>query len=325
VTTAVATVDVVPLARTVLDRLQTHGVDVVEALHQASIDPARFGVPRARLTTRELFALWAAVEAQLESRRDLGLEIGVRALDHPEVGAPRAALLAPNLGEALVKLGRYKKLVCPEHVELKIARGEAQVRFHWILADVEVPRLLADATFASFVELARRGTGLPLETHFGCEVVFAAPFDRVVFDEKELALPFRTHDGAALARLVPALDAALGERQAVGGPFVDEVRVAIARQMYGGRPSVGKVARELHLSARTLQRRLEEMETSFQAQLDDVRQKTARRLLANTDLDAVEVAFFLGFEEPNSFARAFRGWEGTTPARWRGETAPVRL
>jgi AraC-like DNA-binding protein len=35
----------------------------------------------------------------------------------------------------------------------------------------------------------------------------------------------------------------------------------------------------------------------------------------------VEVAFLLGFEETNSFARAFRGWEGTTPIRWRGQQA----
>jgi len=43
----------------------------------------------------------------------------------------------------------------------------------------------------------------------------------------------------------------------------------------------------------------------------------SRRLLANTDLDASEIAFLLGFEELNSFSRAFHGWEGATPSRWR--------
>jgi AraC-like DNA-binding protein len=48
-----------------------------------------------------------------------------------------------------------------------------------------------------------------------------------------------------------------------------------------------------------------------------VRRRSAERLLAATDLDAGEVAFLLGFEELNSFTRAFRAWEGTTPSQWR--------
>jgi AraC-like DNA-binding protein len=71
------------------------------------------------------------------------------------------------------------------------------------------------------------------------------------------------------------------------------------------------------MSPRTLQRRLEQLGTSYQRLLDDVRRDTARRLLVDTDLDAGEVAFFLGFEELNSFTRAFHAWEGVTPSRWR--------
>ena len=44
-----------------------------------------------------------------------------------------------------------------------------------------------------------------------------------------------------------------------------------------------------------------------------------RALLADTDLDSGEVAFLLGFEELNSFTRAFRAWEGTTPTQWRAK------
>jgi AraC-like DNA-binding protein len=80
---------------------------------------------------------------------------------------------------------------------------------------------------------------------------------------------------------------------------------------------VDKLAADLRLSPRTLQRRLVEQGTSYQALLDDVRRETARRLLSATDLDPGEIAFLLGFAELNSFTRAFRGWEGTTPLRWR--------
>jgi AraC-like DNA-binding protein len=82
-------------------------------------------------------------------------------------------------------------------------------------------------------------------------------------------------------------------------------------------PSVLLDRLEVRMSSRTLQRRLEELGTSYQRLLDDVRRDTARRLLVDTDLDAGEVAFFLGFEELNSFTRAFHAWEGVTPSRWR--------
>jgi AraC-like DNA-binding protein len=66
-----------------------------------------------------------------------------------------------------------------------------------------------------------------------------------------------------------------------------------------------------------MQRRLGELGTTYQELLDDVRRRSARRLLGHTDLEMGEIAFLLGFEEVNSFLRAFRGWEGTTPTKWR--------
>ena len=77
------------------------------------------------------------------------------------------------------------------------------------------------------------------------------------------------------------------------------------------------MAKDLGLSSRTLQRRLRDLGTSHQALLDDVRRRSAKRLLAKTDLEQGEVAFLLGFEELNSFTRAFHGWEGTSPSRFR--------
>src|SRR5260221_8441727 len=55
--------------------------------------------------------------------------------------------------------------------------------------------------------------------------------------------------------------------------------------------------------------------------LDEVRHQSARQLLANTDLAMGEVAFLLGFEEVNSFMRAFHAWEGTTPVKWRARAS----
>jgi AraC-like DNA-binding protein len=89
------------------------------------------------------------------------------------------------------------------------------------------------------------------------------------------------------------------------------------RRHAGAAPHRGEVTKDLCVSPRTLQRRLEESGTTYQQLLDEVRQDTARKLLAATDLESGEIAFLLGFEELNSFTRAFHDWEGATPSRWR--------
>jgi AraC-like DNA-binding protein len=155
-----------------------------------------------------------------------------------------------------------------------------------------------------------------LRRHFGCEIRFDAPLDTIVLDEKALALPMVTHNPQLLALIVPGLESAL-EKNGSSRTLADDVRSALHQGICGERPAVGKVARSLGLSPRTLQRRLGELGTSYQKLLDEVRRRSARRLLANTDLGAGEVAFLLGFEELNSFTRAFHTWEGTTPTRWR--------
>ncbi|MCB9697640.1 MAG: helix-turn-helix transcriptional regulator [Alphaproteobacteria bacterium] len=86
-----------------------------------------------------------------------------------------------------------------------------------------------------------------------------------------------------------------------------------------------RVARRLAVSTRTLQRRLREEGTSFKEVVDTTREGLARHYLGRTQLSASEIAFLLGFEEPNSFFRAVQRWTGTTPEtlRRRLATAPA--
>jgi AraC-like DNA-binding protein len=145
----------------------------------------------------------------------------------------------------------------------------------------------------------------------------------MVFEQTTLTLPMVNRNAQLLSVILPGLELAVAkERQP--GALVDDVRVALSETMCGGRPAIATVARSLGMSARTMQRRLGELGTTYQSVLDDVRQRSARRLLANTDLGVGEIAFVLGFEEVNSFIRAFQAWEKTTPAKWRAR-ASVRV
>ena len=320
--------DAVPFPTIVLTRLAALGLDTGAILARAGIDHVE--LPRAKLTTAQFFALWDAVERAAPGR-DFGLVLGAGAIAHRYDMASMVATHAANVRDALAKYAKYKHLICPEDVFVEAKGREARIRFHWTLADSEPPRMLVDGTFAAVHSLVRHGTRKDvrpirlelarrkadvrlLEAHFGCPLVFDAPVDVFVLDVAALAEPFVTHDAALLAELVPGLDAELARE---GRTLADEVRLALARRMCGERPSLGQVAADLRVSVRTLQRRLGEAGTSYQRLLDDVRADSARRLLARTNLEPSEVAFVLGFEEYNSFTRAFHAWEGTTPTKYR--------
>ncbi len=295
---------------------------------------ARAGVaPSNAWLTSDFFRIWLAAEEEFGDR-SMGLRFGADAIAGGYGVASVVALHAPDLRRALANLSRYKRLTCPELVEVEVSGGEAIVHYRWLQAAGEVPRLLVDTTMASLRELVRRGTdgrAAPirlelarrpmdralLRGHFKCPVVFEATHDAMVFDKASLDVPFVTADGKAFADLMADLDDRIRKEEG-SSALVGEMRLAIARQLSEGRqPSIAAVARRLRTSGRTLQRRLDERNTSFQHQLAAVRRTIASRLLVNTSLDIVAIAMLLGFTEPNSFMRAFRGWERTTPLRWR--------
>jgi AraC-like DNA-binding protein len=65
------------------------------------------------------------------------------------------------------------------------------------------------------------------------------------------------------------------------------------------------------------QRRLKVEGVSFRDVLNMTRERIARHYLRNSNMTGAEISFLLGFEDPNSFFRAFHGWTGTTPERAR--------
>ena len=337
------TTDAIPLPAVLARRLPAVGINTATLLREAGLPPNLLSGKKARVDTAGFFALWAALE-RLDGDPALGLRLAHEVtLDQLDV-ASMAAMHAPSFGQALAKLARYKRLVCPEEVQIVQHGGEAAVQFRWVLTNDPPPARLIDACFASVLLLARAGTGLPLrplrvefvrqeshravfETHFGCPAHFGAPVDQIVFAGEALALPFCTTNPDLLAMLLPGLEAALnGHAGEAGQPsFVDQVKAVIHTRMQGQRPMVDAVANALAVSPRSLQRRLTESGTSYQRLLDEVRQQIARELLGATDLESGEIAFLLGFEEVNSFNRAFSAWEGTSPLRWRQRSQAAAL
>jgi AraC-like DNA-binding protein len=84
-----------------------------------------------------------------------------------------------------------------------------------------------------------------------------------------------------------------------------------------GEPTRETVATGLHISSRSLQRRLQDEGTTFHDVLDDVRSNLAERYLGNERISLADVANLLGFSDQSSFTRAANRWFGTSPSKKR--------
>jgi AraC-like DNA-binding protein len=150
---------------------------------------------------------------------------------------------------------------------------------------------------------------------FGAPVAFRQPHDEVVLPASLLAERLPLADPALCEHLDRHLDRMLASAPRES-ELLGRVRRAIGEDVRNGLPNIEDVARRMHMSARSLQRRLLAARTSFQKQLDQVRHELSMQYLEE-DLALAEVAFLLGFSEPSNFHRAFKRWTGVTPAEAR--------
>ncbi len=144
---------------------------------------------------------------------------------------------------------------------------------------------------------------------------FHQPLNRLLFPDSVLDLPLVSADPVA-TRL--AREQCERELQVIGdtGRFVARVRALVAAG--GDRPpGLADVAAALHLSERTLKRRLAEHDSNYRQLLDEVRLDRARRLLADPRLSMERIAEQLGYSDVANFTRAYKRWTGTTPAASR--------
>ena len=152
----------------------------------------------------------------------------------------------------------------------------------------------------------------PIERWFSCEdIAFGAADSGLTFADGLLDRPLVTADArlaATIADLVPA------------PPRSEDVIARVAAHVRARLPeptTADDAAALLHMSSRTLQRRLEADGTSFTAVVDTTREALARELLADARLALAEISYRLGFADVAAFSRAFKRWTGTPPGRFR--------
>ncbi|MEO5730028.1 MAG: AraC family transcriptional regulator [Byssovorax sp.] len=309
------------------------GVSPQDVLALAGLPSRLFDLIGQRLTVPEYFALWRAIRTV---SGDPGIGIALARSVKPDLTDPLflAIASAQTVAAAIDLVSAYKRILSPEDIEVRTGDGgEVVVTYVWPSASGDPPQVLLDAELAFIVEMCRRATqcldlrpralelrapsleeGGAHAAFFGCPVRLGAASNAVVFAAEDTLRPFLTHNPQLLSALVPYLQANIPPSPQ--SP-VARARSVVAERMRGQRPTVDEVGKELAMSGRALQRLLKEHGTSFRQILDEVRHRHAEGYLGGTAFSDTEVAFLLGFEDPNSFYRAFRGWTGMAPSEFR--------
>ena len=320
------------ISSTWAQRLAEQNLALPSLLRCAGLPAGFFQQEKIYVTTAQLFAFWRAV-GELSADPAIGLKLGAETRLERFAPTTIAAVCSRSFRDALQRIARYKQLTCPEEIRVHTQAEETSVEFFYLEADEIQPDVLVDLALSWIFSIGRRGTDgqiTPLrleltraarnrellETYYGCRVRFKAGRNSIVFRSGDLDRPFVTHNQDLLTAIGAQLESELQQRYA-SEDVGEQVKQSLKRGLAGKRPTLRHVARELGMSARTLQRRLTDAEITFQQLVEDTRRELARHYLKHSAVELNEAAFLLGYEDANSFFRAFNLWEGTSPGEWR--------
>ncbi|MGQ5521973.1 AraC family transcriptional regulator [Chitinimonas sp. PSY-7] len=292
--------------------------------------------PLARVPIPTLMRLFDTAVA-LTGKPHIGLVFGQSVRPASYSGLGYVTMTCATLRDAIYLIPRFGRLVFDtETDETVIEESTQETR----LGEPALPNHVSscvgldDAVLAGWVSFGRWICGSdasplrvefrhekpadisPYTALFGCPVVFGMPANSVVFSSALLGLPVRDADPHLHRAMLKEAEAQL-DRAFAGLPLQQRVRMLLNELLPQGKAQLECVALRLHLSPRTLQRRLSKEGCSFTALVSGLRQELAERYLSQANLSLVDIALLLGFAEQSSFSHAFRDWQGCSPQEYR--------
>lgn len=312
--------------------LKQNGFDIGKVLKTARLPENLFTCEQIKLTESEYYALMNAIENQSSDEKtlfNLATYDGIEKFSAPIL----AAYCSENGLKCIERLAQYKQLIGPILYHISSADGEVTVDLQ-SLNNLEIEsKFYVEAEFIFLINLLSKATEhkmVPVRItstfskfdeifvdNFGVEPIIGKS-NSITFSSEDLDLPFLTDNSALRSYLTPELNRRLSELD-VNDSFSAQVRSILVDLLPAGESSADSVAHKLNVSKRTLQRKLKEEKTSFQQQLNNVREMLAKSYLKNTELSSDEIAYLLGYLEVNSFLRAFPIWTGMSLKEYRNK------
>ncbi|MGB0135341.1 MAG: AraC family transcriptional regulator [Dokdonella sp.] len=312
--------------------LEEFGVDLASILAESGLPAGLFDHPDNLIPYRDSSRLLDLCAARTGCAH-LGLLIGnATSMDALGIVAELTRFSA-DVRSALLMLCRFLTL-SDGGGQLALSETPRHASFSYMIYEpgIDDIRIVTDIVLAESCNALRElcgDTWSPTEVRFSYRPpvdlqpyvdTFNAPlrFDveqsAVVFDRHWLDQALASTNAVKLKTIV-AQARALEARET--GDLVAQVRRILRRRLLLGNVSMQRVASELGMHRRSLDRKLQAHDATFKGLSDEVRHEVARHLLINTDMPIQSIAHSLQYADSSAFNIAFRRWSGTTPTRWR--------
>jgi AraC-like DNA-binding protein len=310
--------------------LEAAGCDSTALLAEAGFDLRGLDGPTARCPLTQTARLWGLAVAATGDPA-FGIKVASHIKQTTFHALSYGLSASSTLKEAFERVQRFCH-VASDAIEYEFSRSGPE--YHFVIEPAAaVADESVDALVAAYLRMCRSLIGRdysPLRIEFRrarpsriedferllrAPLQFAAAQTRLVFDCEAIERPLdggnpelaRYHDAIALQYLSQI------ERDNLQG----RVRDVLTQRLAHGEPSQEDVAELLNMSARTLQRKLGDVGTSYKEILDETRRVLALAYLSAPRHSVSDVTYLLGFSAGSSFTRAFRRWTGQSPSDWR--------
>lgn len=307
------------------------GINASDVLTLAALPGDLFSQGNATLSSKEFFAFWECmnqVAGDLELALEIGKTISVEVFDP----AIFASLCSANLNTALQRIAQFKPLIGPIILDVDISDTHTVVGINCSDYNNSFPSTMGAIEVVFFTALARLGTRQHIKPIQVClenlprnlsryEDYFGVPLQRgkqnqITFSNEDAIRPFLTQNNAMWQYFEAGLKLKLSDLQ-MSASTEQRVTSALLEILPAGRSTMDEAAACLAMNKRTLQRKLSVEGTNYQDVLRNIRTELAQHYLSKSQLSSGEISFLLGFQDCNSFIRAYNDWTGTSPGQYR--------
>lgn len=328
----------VPAVRQYLQLAQALELNVVQALAQAQIPSEIIEQNDQHIAGENFQTLIKGLLAQTDDPL-FGLHTAqyVQPASYSVLGF--ITMNCQTLGEAISKIQPFEKLVGDMGTtSLSFTDDYVKIQWHCRFTDSEVKRHSVDNCLASWVTFARFLTakqGKPIQVRlqrkqpslqdclayqalFDCSILFEQNEDAILFEKRLLDLPLSTGNKTLLPTLEQHAQQLLEQAQPL--TVSQQVSYLLKQQLIDQQAADCKqsiIASKLKISDKTLQRRLQKEQTSYEQLWHQVRLAHAKELLLQTALPLQQISGVLAFNEPRSFYRWFKQRTELTPGAFR--------
>lgn len=318
-----------PLDKNYAALLSAHGIIVDEVLKRAKLPLDTFARQNPCVTSEEYYRFMKAIE---EIVPDHEVPIFLATAENIETITPPifGAYCSANARECMHRIAQYKALAGAVVFDVQedeacaavVIRGEEGIELPEIIVGIEMVLLTNLIRKATKIQIVPSGVSVrklfvnPEYEHFlGCKAKVSDE-NRIAFSMRDAEIPFITRNESMWNFFEPELKKRLSEMD-TDDSFSAKVRSVLVELLPAGKTSIDDAAAALGLSKRSLQRKLKEEETTFQKQLNHTRELLAKNYIRNTQLSSEDIAYLLGYQDLNSFFRAFSLWTGKTVTEYK--------